>query len=161
MDDTKLHYVTITGIIRKDGRYLIAKRSSNEKAFPNLWTVPGGRISTNDYKDTPRETAEVWYNLLEKVLAREIKEEVGLEVENFGYVTSMAFFHPEGHPVIIISMHCDYKNGEVKLSPELTEYAWVKAEEAKNYPLIEGILEEIQMADKIFKGEKIGLWQKE
>ena len=31
-------------IIVKDGKYLIAKRADYEKAFPGLWTVPGGKL---------------------------------------------------------------------------------------------------------------------
>ncbi len=36
MDDRKAHYVVVTAIVIKDGRYLIAKRSLEEKAFPGL-----------------------------------------------------------------------------------------------------------------------------
>ncbi len=154
----KLHYITITGIIVKDGRYLIAKRSEKERAFPGKWTVPGGRIDSSDYENTAKDTSDVWYNLLEKVLEREIKEETNLEVHNFGYVTSMAFHHPDGNPALIISLHCDWKSGNLKLNDELTEYAWVTLEEAKNYDLIEGILEEIGMVDGKLKGKEMGVW---
>ena len=39
-----LHEVAITAIIVKNGKYLITKRSPNKKRWPNLWTVPGGRL---------------------------------------------------------------------------------------------------------------------
>jgi len=41
----------------------------------------------------------------------------------------------------------------VKLNNENIDFAWVKAEEVKNYDLISGIAEEIIMVDKILKGE--------
>lgn len=36
---------------------------------------------------------------------------------------------------------------------ENIEYAWASCEEAKNYDLIDGILEEIEMVEKILCGE--------
>lgn len=156
----KLHYVTITGIIIKEGKYLIAKRSSKEKVFPDKWTVPGGKVDSTDYEKNQKDTEDAWYNFLEHVLAREIMEETGLEVENFGYVTSFAFHYPDNVPAIGISLYCDWKSGTVSLSDELSEYAWVTAEQAEEYDLIEGILEEIRMVDKKLRGEKVGLWRK-
>ena len=53
--DPRLHFVTATAIIaKKDSknppRFLIAKRAPHEKAFPNKWTVPGGKLVTNEDK---------------------------------------------------------------------------------------------------------------
>ncbi len=45
----KKHYVSATAIIVKEGKYLIAQRSPREKAFPNKWTVPGGKLEIKDY----------------------------------------------------------------------------------------------------------------
>jgi len=49
MDPKHAHYVAVTGIIVKDGKYLITKRSPNEIAFPNKWAAPGGKIELDDY----------------------------------------------------------------------------------------------------------------
>ena len=43
---------------------------------------------------------------------------------------------------------------EAKPGKDLTEVAWVTAEEAKNYDLIEGIAEEIKEVEKIISGRK-------
>ena len=43
-----LHEIAITAIIVKKGKYLITKRSSNKKRFPGKWTVPGGKLETDD-----------------------------------------------------------------------------------------------------------------
>lgn len=32
-------YLSVTAIVVKDGKYLIARRSEKEKNFPGLWTV--------------------------------------------------------------------------------------------------------------------------
>ena len=44
---------------------------------------------------------------------------------------------------------------EVKLCPALTEYALVTLEEAKNYELIEGIYEELEMPDRLLGGRSV------
>jgi len=159
MNDEKLHYVAVTGIVVKDGKYLITKRSDKEKAFPGFWTVPGGRLERGDYINNPKDTGDAWYNVLEKVLEREIKEETGIKIKNPRYLLSLAFVRPDNIPVTVNSFYCDYDSGEVGLSDELADYKWVSINELGKYPLISGIREEIQMADQaIRKGEQVG-WQ--
>ena len=143
----ELHRVASTAIIRKNGRYLILRRSPNKKVFPGRWTVPGGGLETDDYINTPKTTTDAWYFAVENSLRREIKEETGLEVGKIEYLLDLVFIRPDGVPVVTLSYYCDYKSGEVKLNEENTDSKWVSAEEAKNYDLIEGILTEIEMVD--------------
>jgi len=147
-----LHRISSTAIIHKDGKYLLVQRNFNKKAFPGKWTVPGGGLEVDDYINLPASGAGQWYNAIELSLRREIKEETGLEVGKLNYLVDIAFIRPDGIPVVILSYWTDYKSGEVKLDEDNVEYAWVTAEEAENYGLIEGILEEIKMVDKIIKG---------
>jgi 8-oxo-dGTP pyrophosphatase MutT (NUDIX family) len=151
--DRELHRITSTAIICKDGKYLLVQRGLNRKVFPGKWTVPGGGLEVDDYIDLPANGAGQWYNAIEKSLRREVKEEVNLEVDKFYYLVDIAFIRPDGVPAIIISYWGDYKSGEVVLNEENTKYAWVTLEEAKNYDLIEGIWEEIEMVDKIKRGK--------
>ena len=160
-DEDKAHYIVVTGIIVKDGKFLIAKRSPNEKAFPSQWTVPGGKLETKDYLHRPKDTSAHWYNVFEHLLRREVKEEVGLDIKDIKYLTSLTFVRGDGIPTIVISLYADHHDGEVSLSDELVDHAWVTLEEAKNYDLIEGIYEELEMLDKLLKGEKVGEWKKE
>ncbi len=81
-------------------------------------------------------------------------EEVGLEIENIDYVTSMVYIRPDKIPCLIVSLFADAKSEKVNLCNALTEYAWVNLEEAKNYDLIEGIYDELVILDKKLKGEK-------
>ena len=143
MNDDKIFFVTVTGIICKEGKMLIAKRAAHEKVWPNRWTVPGGKMSRQDYECRQKDKGELWYGVVEDVMRREIREEVHLEVTNMRYVTSMAYVRPDGHHCVIISFACDYQQGEILLCPALTEYAWVTLEEAKKYDLIEGIWDEL------------------
>jgi 8-oxo-dGTP diphosphatase len=159
-NDEKLHEVVITAIIVKDGKYLITRRSPNKKRFPKMWTVPGGKLEISDYIDLPKETEFYWYNVLEKVLKREVMEEVGLEIDNIDYVTSLATIHSDGNPSLVISCLADYAGGKIKLQEnEADEFAWVSLGEAKKYDLIDGIYDELVMAEKQLHGKKME-WQR-
>jgi len=151
IQNKELHRITSTAIIYKDGKYLVLKRSPSKKVFPGKWTVPGGGLEVSDYINTPKTTADAWYFALENSLRREIKEEAGLEVEKPKYLLDLAFIRPDDIPVVTLSYYCGWKAGEVKLNEENVDYKWVTMEEAKNYDLIPGIWEEIEMVDKIVK----------
>jgi 8-oxo-dGTP pyrophosphatase MutT (NUDIX family) len=148
MGNQYLHEVVMTAIIRKDGKYLITRRAPAKKRFPGMWTVPGGKLETNDYVSLPKDTKDYWYNVLEQVLKREVKEEVGLEIANIEYVTSLATVHADGVPSLVISCSAEYVSGEVILQESETDRcAWVTLEEAKQYDLIDGIYDELIMTE--------------
>lgn len=152
-----LHRIAITGIIWKldeDGtrRYLITKRSPTKKAWPNKWTVPGGGLETTDYMSTEatyqNSESPQWYNAVETTLRREIREEVGVEVEDVQYLLDLAFIRPDGIPAIVLSFYCKYVSGDVVLDEDATEFAWITAAEVGKYELIQGIDHEIQMVEE-------------
>jgi 8-oxo-dGTP pyrophosphatase MutT (NUDIX family) len=159
-DSNKAHYISVTGVIIKDGKFLITKRAPTEKGFPNKWTVPGGKLEMKDYMNRPKDTSSHWYNVFESILRREVMEETSLKVKNIGYLTSIAFIREDKIPTIIVSLFADYDSGEVRLCPALTEYAWVNLVEAKKYDLIEGIYEELEMMNNLLKGNSLKEWQK-
>ena len=124
--DPRLHFVVATAIVEHDGKYLIAKRAPHEKAFPDKWTVPGGKLVLDEYKKLPSSAKYgQWYNLIDWVLRKEVKEEVGLEIERPVYLCDVAFVRPDGFPVVTLSYGAKYKSGKVKLCKDLTEHAWV------------------------------------
>jgi len=156
----QLYEVAITAIIVKDGKYLITRRSTTKKRFPGMWTVPGGKLETQDYLLFPKDTEYYWYNVLERVLRREVKEEVGIDIDNIEYVTSLATVHTDGNPSLVISCMADYAGGEIKLNPEESDqYAWVSLLEAKNYQLIDGIHDELVMVGNKRNGKR-SEWQR-
>jgi 8-oxo-dGTP pyrophosphatase MutT (NUDIX family) len=158
-DKNLVHYVVVTGIlINNKGKFLITKRAEWEKAFPGRWTVPGGKLEVLDYALREKDTPHHWYNIFENLLKREVMEEVGLELKNIDYVTSMIYIRPDKVPCLIISLFAECVSEKVALCNALTEYAWVDLEEAKNYDLIEGIYDELVILDKKLKGEK-ALWE--
>lgn len=160
--DPRLHFVVATAIIaRRDGngppKFLIAKRAPHEKAFPNKWTVPGGKLVRHEYEHLPKRPyaggqreseAPQWYGMMDWLVAKEVDEEVNVKVGKVSYLTDLIFIRPDGYPVATLSFWCWYKNGEAKPGKDLTEVAWVTAAEAKNYDLIEGIAEEIEEVER-------------
>ncbi len=155
-----LHEVVITAIVVKDSKYLITRRSPDKKRFPKMWTVPGGKLETDDYVNLPKDTEFYWYNVLEQVLKREVEEEVGLEIKNVEYVTSLARIHEDGNPSLVVSCLAEYASGKVRLQKgETDKFEWVDLKEAKEYDLLDGIYDELVMADQKLKGEK-GEWKR-
>lgn len=162
-DRNQLHYAVVTGIlVDGDGKYLIAKRSEKEKAFPGKWTVPGGKLEVLDYILRKKDTSEHWYGVFEDVLRREVKEEVDLKIFDIGYVTNMVYLRSDGIPCVIVSLYAKVfgSASEVNLCDALTDYKWVTLEEARGYDLIEGIYEELEILDKKLKTGKMEGWGK-
>ncbi|MEA1883305.1 MAG: NUDIX domain-containing protein [Thermotogota bacterium] len=60
------HLVVFAFIRNHDGRFLISKRAPN-KTFPNMWEITGGSAVTGDDS--------------ERAIFREIKEELGIDVD--------------------------------------------------------------------------------
>lgn len=151
-----LHEVVVTVIVVRDGKFLVTRRSPTKRRFPGMWTVPGGKLEVADYSSREKDSEHYWYNVLETVLRREVKEEVGdIEIDNLRYVTSLATVHGDGAPSLVISMMADYVSGEVVLREEQTDaFDWVTLEEAKKLPLIDGIYDELVMVDNQLKGVK-------
>ncbi len=158
-DRNQAHYVTATVILVKDGKFLITKRAEWEKAFPGKWTVPGGKLEVLDYVLKEKDTSSHWYNILEDLAKKEVKEEVGLDLKEINYVTSLVYIRLDKIPSLIISLWAEPIEGEIRLCNALTDFKWVSLEEAKNYDLIEGIYEELEMLDKKLKTGKISEWE--
>ena len=122
------HSVLVNGVVFKDNEVLISRRSPDEKHEPGRWTIPGGKVD---------ESEEIVFNILEKTLKREIKEETGVEVKkDFQLVTNNNFYRSTGQHVVAIVFKCKWESGEPKPLDDTVECEWATKEEVrdKNFP---------------------------
>jgi 8-oxo-dGTP pyrophosphatase MutT (NUDIX family) len=169
MNEKKLFEVVATAIIlekpfevgsKEKPRFLIMRRAAHEKFGAGKWTVPGGKLTTDDLLTMKKQTEDYWYGSIETALRREVKEEANLEIKNIWYLTSLTRITDEGFGNTVISFVADQAGGEVKLCEDLDDYAWVTTEEAKKYPLFDGIVEEFYMIERYIAGERDVEWKR-
>ncbi|OGZ00479.1 MAG: hypothetical protein A2946_00515 [Candidatus Liptonbacteria bacterium RIFCSPLOWO2_01_FULL_53_13] len=117
-------------IKNREGKYLLVRRSPEK--YPEVgatWDIVGGRID-------PGTT------LLEN-LAREVKEETGLEIvgEPKLIAAQDILRIPEKH--IVRLTYAGSAKGEVKLGDEHTEHAWHTIKEMKEMPNLDKYVREL------------------
>ena len=97
--------------------------------FPGEWGLPGGGIE-------PGET-------LEQTLRREIREELGLKLQEVEPLFFTDGTYPKMFPdgarrsiyMVFLLFRCLAEPGEVRLNPEFEEVAWVPKERLSSYRL--------------------------
>lgn len=100
-----------------DGDRLLIDRRHEKGLLGGLWEFPGGKIETGE---SP-----------EQATVREIKEELGIEVEVLGHFMSLdhAYTH---FSVTLHVFHCRYLGGEPQ-ALGCAEWRWVKKEELTSF----------------------------
>jgi len=128
--------VTAAILVNRD-RILIAKRRETDKRA-GKWEFPGGKVRAGE---TPREC-----------LAREMKEEFGIEV-NVGGFFGETTHHYESGPIKLIAYHTTWIGGSFALNAH-TEVKWVTPEQFHDF--------DFAPADMPFvkKLQQKGIWYK-
>jgi len=127
--------VAAHGLIKKDGKYLVTKRPSNDDYMPNFWDTPGGTIDFGEK--------------IIDALVREIKEETDLTVK----IGNVIFCHnhvsgQERHQFELVYL-CEHIGGEIKLDPnEHDDFKWATLEEMKALPKIAFLEELVKFLEK-------------
>ncbi|MBT7951305.1 MAG: NUDIX domain-containing protein [Gammaproteobacteria bacterium] len=122
---------SINVVENSNSELLLLKRSKASKFGPGLWGFPAGHI---DPGESPEECA-----------LRELEEEIGpvFTVEDLSSMGPVRDSYYGGIYEINL-FHRRWLDGDVKLNHEHTAYAWVKREEYKDYPVMDGIDEDIR-----------------
>lgn len=107
-------------IINRENQILLVKRTEKEDQFEGCWSIPGGGPKEE-------ETYEV-------ALRREIKEEIGCEIESATFFRSYYF---KVNPELNVRAIYFYGriNGNIKLNEEFSDFKWVNANEIENQQL--------------------------
>ena len=120
--------------IRKNGKYLLMKRSSKKKYAPNKIHPFGGKV---DQDENPYDGA-----------IREIKEEIGINIKNLKLEAVILEKTDEKDlPAnwLIFHFSADYQSGEVKLTEE-GEAVYLTPEEVKAsdlFPSVKSVINNI------------------
>jgi 8-oxo-dGTP diphosphatase len=105
-----------------DRRQLLVRRSAHCRNFVGVWEWPGGKLDPGEDFSTG--------------LAREVREECGLEVEFTGLAGASEFEMPAAR-VVLLCMHARITGGALRLSDEHDDFAWVAPEEMATWDVIE------------------------
>ena len=109
----------VAALIEKDGKYLIAKRSTGDENVLGKWEFPGGKVEPNEDELTAIE--------------REIREEFELEVKAVRFITNNVCQYP--NKIVDLRLYeCKYVSGDFKLHDH-SEKKYVNKEDIINYEL--------------------------
>ena len=116
----KLLLVAACALVDADGRVLIARRPA-DKDMAGLWEFPGGKV---DPGERPEQT-----------LIRELKEELGIQVQEACLAPLTFASHPyEAFQLLMPLWICRKWNGEPN-ALEGQELAWVRPNRLRDYPM--------------------------
>ena len=107
--------VGVSGVVWKGDEVLLIQRGKE----PNKghWSLPGGH--------------QEWGETVKQAVAREVREETGVEVEVGGLIDVVdaiipAAGEPAGHHFTLIDYKCDWVSGEALASDDASAVAWAK-----------------------------------
>jgi ADP-ribose pyrophosphatase YjhB (NUDIX family) len=129
--------VVVAAVIFKGHEFLLGKRQSKDKNLPGYWSIPGGHV----------EVKRSDINILETNLVREIKEEVGISINNLQYLDSHSWVDSAK---ISIVFTCDLQGGEPIAGQETDEVGWFTLEKVKDLPLPPNVYRVLEKATKKF-----------
>lgn len=109
----------VAALIKKNGKYLIARRSTGSEEVMGKWEFPGGKVE----KDETEEHA----------IEREIKEEFEMDIKALKFLTNNVCEYPS-KTIDLRLYECKYLSGEFHLHDH-SEYKFVKKEDIIKYDL--------------------------
>ncbi len=119
-------WVNVEGAIYNNGKWLMIQRGDKEPHAAGTISMVGGTLETTQDEE----------NALEKTLIREIREEIGIEIEDeMEYIESKTFTADNNQKTIDIVFLCRYKSGEPKaMTDEVADILWLTKEEILEHP---------------------------
>ena len=124
----KTHFV-VTGVVKNKDKFLILKKSPDDRNYPNRWSFCSGFIKEFE----PAEDA----------CLREAKEETGLDVKITRTGKILEVIDNDKRWVVAVYL-CETDKTDVKLCHENVDYKWVTLDEMKDYEFVPGIREDLE-----------------
>jgi len=131
--------------ILNEDKLLLIKKSKNAPVEPNKWEVPGGRMEFGES--------------VEDHIKREVKEEVGIDIEVGEPFDVWTFFidssqNDEKIQVVVVARFCRPKSFNINFlshanTDYISEYNWVPIQEVKKYDLIPDMIPTMKKCIKI------------
>lgn len=109
----------VAALIKKDGKYLIARRSTGSEVVLGKWEFPGGKVE----KDESEEHA----------IEREIKEEFEMDIKAIRFLTNNVCEYPT-KTIDLRLYECKHISGEFHLHDH-SEYKFVNKKDIIKYEL--------------------------
>ena len=111
----------VNALLLRQGSVLLARRSPHRKAYPGLWSFPGGHVEAGE--------------TLEQALTREAREEVNVAPVIYSAVARIADPNTTSEPITYHMYAVREWRGEPSIiNDEHTELRWFTFEEAKALP---------------------------
>jgi 8-oxo-dGTP diphosphatase len=111
--------LVVAGLCVRDGKVLITQRRADQ-ALPLQWEFPGGKIEAG-------ESPEV-------ALARELREEIGVDVA-VGRVWDVLFHAYPEYDVLMLVYRCTITRGEPSCV-EVADLAWCRPDALAGYDIL-------------------------
>lgn len=138
---TGIFQPVVLAVIERNGTYLFTKRIDENPAYHDKWQLPGGGM---EFGESPEET-----------LVREVREELGVEIENINLIPYIDYKVRSHWHGIFLSYQCLLKDEDAKiiLNEEASAYRWFRPDEIDyaKYPIFEGCVEIIRECPSSFR----------
>jgi len=126
--------VGVGGVLVHEGRVLLVRRG--KEPLYGRWVVPGGTVELGEP--------------LDEALVRELREEMGIEVEPLELLTVFDRIQRDGGQVlyhyVIVDYLCRWLSGEARAASDALEVAWAAPDELDRYDLPAKALDVVQDA---------------
>jgi 8-oxo-dGTP diphosphatase len=108
----------VAAVIFREGKVLCVQRPQNSKEYISLkWEFPGGKVEQGENRI--------------QALKREIREELQIEIQKIGFITTVDHTYPDFH-LVMHTYTCEISLGE----PVLTEHVdlkWLSVDELDQF----------------------------
>lgn len=114
----------VTGVVKRETKVLLLKRSDTKELMPGLWEFPSGYIER--------------FESAEQAVLREVKEETGLICEIAKTSAPLTFLDGQFRWIVLPFLILVTSDLNVRISTEHSDAQWVSVDELDRFTLVIG-----------------------